>query len=101
MAVNEPLGRFGFAALVLGNIARIRASRSEYLPAVSLGRRAVDLARKHSPDIVSNLLADLAEAYMGLADHERASECFAEARRVLGGTSRPRHRAGARRRSSA
>ena len=43
---------------------------------------AVDLARKHSPDIVSNLLADLAEAYMGLADHERASECFAEARRV-------------------
>ncbi|HWM22050.1 MAG TPA: HD domain-containing phosphohydrolase [Ilumatobacteraceae bacterium] len=82
LAVNEPLGRFGFAALVLGNIARIRASRSEYLPAVSLGRRAVDLARKHSPDIVSNLLADLAEAYMGLADHERASECFAEARRV-------------------
>jgi putative two-component system response regulator len=82
LAVNEPLGRYGFAALVLGNIARIRASRSEYLPAVSLGRRAVDLARKHSPDIVSNLLADLAEAYMGLADHERAAECFAEARRV-------------------
>ena len=82
LAVNEPLGRLGFAALVLGNIARIRASRSEYLPAVSLGRRAVDLARVHSPDIVSNLLADLAEAYMGLADHQKAMECFAEARRI-------------------
>jgi putative two-component system response regulator len=82
LAVNEPLGRHGFAALVLGNIARIRASRSEYLPAVSLGRRAVELARLHSPDIVSNLLADLAEAYMGLADHVKAAECFAEARRI-------------------
>jgi putative two-component system response regulator len=82
LAVSEPLGRQGFAALVLGNIARIRASRSEYLPAVSLGRRAVELARQYSPDIVSNLLADLAEAYMGLADHVKAAECFAEARRI-------------------
>ncbi|HEY3484225.1 MAG TPA: tetratricopeptide repeat protein, partial [Ilumatobacteraceae bacterium] len=83
LAVTEPLGRHGFAAVVLGNIARIRASRSEYLPAVSLGRRAVDLAREHSPDIVSSLLADLAEAYMGLADHVKAAECFTEARRVM------------------
>ena len=82
LAVTEPLGRHGFAAVVLGNIARIRASRSEHLPAVSLGRRAVDLAREHSPDIVSSLLADLAEAYMGLADHVKAAECFAEARRI-------------------
>jgi putative two-component system response regulator len=70
-------------ALILGNIARIRSSRSEYLPAVSLGRRAVEIAREHSPSIVTNLLADLAEAYMGLADHQKAAECFAEARRVL------------------
>ena len=69
-------------ALILGNIARIRSSRSEYLPAVSMGKRAVEIARDHNPSIVTNLLADLAEAYMGLADHERASECFAEARRV-------------------
>jgi putative two-component system response regulator len=82
LAAVEPLNRRAFEALVLGNIARIRASRSEYLPAVTIGRRAVELARDHSPDIVSSLLADLAEAYMGLADHQRATECFAEARQV-------------------
>lgn len=83
LAAAEPFGRPEMVALILGNIARIRSSRSEYLPAVSLGRRAVEIAREHSPSIVTNLLADLAEAYMGLADHEKAAECFAEARRVL------------------
>lgn len=83
LAAAEPFGRSAMVALILGNIARIRSSRSEYLPAVSLGRRAVEIARKHSPTIVTNLLADLAEAYMGLADHQKAAECFAEARRVL------------------
>jgi len=83
LAAAEPYGRPEMVALILGNIARIRSSRSEYLPAVSLGRRAVEIAREHSPSIVTNLLADLAEAYMGLADHQKAAECFAEARRVL------------------
>lgn len=83
LAVAEPFGRQEFVALILGNVARIRASRSEYLPAVSLGRRAVEIAREHSPSIVANLLADLAESYMGLADHQKAAECFAEARRSL------------------
>jgi putative two-component system response regulator len=83
LAAAEPYGRPEMVALILGNIARIRSSRSEYLPAVSLGRRAVEIAREHSPSIVANLLADLAEAYMGLADHQRAAECFVEARRVL------------------
>ena len=83
LAASEPYGRPEMVALILGNIARIRSSRSEYLPAVSMGRRAVEIAREASPSIVTNLLADLAEAYMGLADHEKAVECFAEARRVL------------------
>lgn len=83
LAASEPFGRQAMVALVLGNIARIRSSRSEYLPAVSLGRRAVDLAREHNPTIVTSLLADLAESYMGLADRQRASECFAEARAAL------------------
>ena len=83
LAVAEPFDRQEFIALILGNVARIRASRSEYLPAVSMGRRAVELARVHDPSLVTNLLADLAEAYMGLADHQKAAECFAEARRVL------------------
>lgn len=83
LAAAEPYGRPEMVALILGNIARIRSSRSEYLPAVSLGRRAVEIAREHSPSIVTNLLADLAESYMGLADQQKAAECFAEARRVL------------------
>ena len=83
LAASEPFGRPEMVALILGNIARIRSSRSEYLPAVSMGRRAVEIAREHSPSIVTNLLADLAEAYMGLADHHKAAECFTEARRVL------------------
>lgn len=83
LAAAEPFGRAETVALILGNIARIRASRSEYLPAVSMGRRAVELAQRYSPSIVTSLLADLAEAYMGLADHQKAAECFAEARRVL------------------
>jgi putative two-component system response regulator len=83
LAAAEPYGRPEMVALILGNIARIRSSRSEYLPAVSLGRRAVEIAREHSPSIVTNLLADLAESYMGLADQQKAAECFSEARRVL------------------
>ncbi|HEY5662789.1 MAG TPA: HD domain-containing phosphohydrolase [Ilumatobacter sp.] len=83
LAASEVSGRPEMMALVLGNIARIRSSRSEFLLAVSLGRRAVEIAREHSPSILTNLLADLAEAYMGLADHQKASDCFTEARRVL------------------
>ena len=83
LAASEPYGRTQMVAVVLGNIARIRASRSEYLPAVSIGRRALDIAREHNPLLLPNLLADLAESYMGLADREQAVECFAEARRVL------------------
>ena len=87
LAASEPFGRMQMVALILGNIARIRSSRSEYLPAVAMGRRAVEIARDYNPSIVTNLLADLAEAYMGLADRQRAAECFAEARRVLADAS--------------
>ncbi|MFT7393982.1 MAG: putative two-component system response regulator, partial [Candidatus Azotimanducaceae bacterium] len=80
LAINEPLGRRDLDAMVLGNLARIRGRRGEYLPAVSLGRRAVELAREHAPQLIGGLLADLAEAYVGLADHASATLCFAEAR---------------------
>lgn len=83
LSAAEMYGRQDLVALVMGNIARIRSSRSEYLPAVSMGRRAIEIARVHEPSIVTNLLADLAESYIGLADHQKAAECFAEARRVL------------------
>lgn len=80
LAINEPLGRRDLDAMVMGNLARIRGRRGEYLPAVSLGRKAVELAREHAPHLVGGLLADLAEAYVGVADHASAALCFAEAR---------------------
>ncbi|MEL6894099.1 MAG: tetratricopeptide repeat protein, partial [Actinomycetota bacterium] len=80
LAINEPLGRKDLDAMVMGNLARIRGRRGEYLPAVSLGRKAVEIAREHAPHLVGGLLADLAEAYVGLADHASAALCFAEAR---------------------
>jgi len=80
LAINEPLGRRDLDAMVMGNLARIRGRRGEYLPAVSLGRQAVELSREHAPHLVGGLLADLAEAYVGLSDHASAALCFAEAR---------------------
>jgi putative two-component system response regulator len=80
LGINEPLGRLDLDAMVLGNLARIRGRRGEFLLAVSLGRRAVELAREHVPQLLGGLLADLAEAYVGLADHASATLCFAEAR---------------------
>ena len=80
LAINEPLDRRDLDAMVMGNLARIRGRRGEYLPAVSLGRKAVELSREHAPHLVGGLLADLAEAYVGLADHASAALCFAEAR---------------------
>ncbi len=80
LAVNEALGRPDVDAMVLGNLARIRGRRGEHLEAVDLGRRAIDLARVHAPQLVGSLLADLAEAHVGLSDPEGAAACFAEAR---------------------
>jgi putative two-component system response regulator len=82
LAVSEPLGRFGFAALVCGNISRIRASLGEFDAAVKMGCRAVELARRHSPEILGSLLADLGESYTGSGEHDDAARCFAEAHRV-------------------
>jgi putative two-component system response regulator len=80
LAVNEPLHRPDVDAMVLGNLARIRGRRGEHANAVELGRRAVELARVHAPHLVGSLLADLAEAYVGLRDRTTAAACFAEAR---------------------
>ncbi len=68
LAVNEALLRPDVDAMVLGNLARIRGRRGEHLVAVDLGRRAVALARHDAPHLVGSLLADLAEAHVGLGD---------------------------------
>lgn len=83
LAAAEPFGRPEMVALILGNIARIRSARAEYLPAVSMGRRAAEIARDHNPSILTNLLADLAESYIGLGDADKAAECFADANAVI------------------
>ncbi len=87
LAANEPLGRPDIDAMVLGNLARIRGRRGEHLEAVNLGRRSIELARVHAPQLVGSLLADLAEAHVGLSDHVSAASCFAEARRTWGARS--------------
>lgn len=89
LAVVEPLGRPGFDAIVSGNLARIHAERGDLDEAVALGERAVALARVHRPDVVSNLLADLAEVYAELPDRARAVDCLGEARRLLPGSASP------------
>jgi len=80
LAVNETLLRPDVDAMVLGNLARIRGRRGEYLEAIELGRRAIPLARTDAPHLVGGLLADLAEAHAGLGDLVAAEACFAEAR---------------------
>ncbi|HYN32587.1 MAG TPA: tetratricopeptide repeat protein [Ilumatobacteraceae bacterium] len=82
LAVNEPLSRPDVDAMVLGNLARIRGRRGQHVEAVTLGRRAVELARVHAPQLLGSLLTDLAEVHVGLADHDTAAACFAEARRA-------------------
>lgn len=83
LAANEPLGRPDVDAMVLGNLARIRGRRGEYPHAIELGERAVEVARAHAPHLVGGLLADLAEAHIGVGDHDRAAACFADARSDL------------------
>ena len=80
LAVNETLGRPDVDAMVLGNLARIRGRRGEYLEAIELGRRAVSLAHTDAPHLVGGLLADLAEAHAGLGEIVAADACFTEAR---------------------
>ncbi len=80
LAVNEALTRPDVDAMVLGNLARIRGRRGEYLVAIELGRRAISLARIHAPQLVGSLLADRAEAHAGLGDLAAADACFADAR---------------------
>lgn len=78
LAVNEALGRPDIDAMVLGNLARLHGRRGEHLVAVELGTRAIGLARVHASQFVGSLLADLAEAHIGLDDPAAADRCFAD-----------------------
>ena len=80
LAVNETRARPEVDAMVLGNLARIRGRRGEFVVAVELGRRAMLLARSDAPHLVGSVLADLAEAHAGLGDLAEAHACFDQAR---------------------
>ena len=78
LAVNEPLGRCDIDAMVLGNLARLlgRRGRVRRGDRASASRRSTT-AREHAPMLVGSVLADLAEAYVGIADEANAVGCFA------------------------
>ncbi len=80
LAVNEALGRSDIDAMVLGNLARLLGRRGRCAEAIDIGQAALDSAREHAPGLVGSVLADLAEAYMGVGDQSNAAACFALAR---------------------
>lgn len=80
LAVNELHDRWDLAAVVLGNLARLRGRRGEHITAIAIGRDAIDLARDHVPHLVAGLYADLAEASAAIGDTATASRCFLDAR---------------------
>jgi putative two-component system response regulator len=80
---NKGYGRPENDAVVLGNIAQIRAERGEGLLAISLGEEALKLAREHAPMLLPDLLADQANHYAALQSLDRAVECLEEADAVI------------------
>ena len=80
LAVNEPLGRSDIDAMVLGNLARLLGRRGRHAEAIEIGQQALTTARLHAPVLVGSVLADLAEAYVGIDDGANAVSCFALAR---------------------
>ncbi len=84
MTSNKALDRPEFDAVTLHNMAEIRAARSEHLLAASLSEQALGLSRDHSPELVPELLARLAESYCALDLLDLAEGCIAEGRLLVG-----------------
>ena len=80
LAVNEPLGRSDIDAMVLGNLARLLGRRGRHDEAIDVGQQALATSREFAPMLVGSVLADLAEAYVGIDDEANAVACFALAR---------------------
>ncbi len=83
LSANRQLARPDFDAITLANMAQLRAERSEFFLAVSLGESALELSREHAPGFMPEVLANLGEAYASLSDQRRAAECFDEALHIL------------------
>ena len=66
--------------MVLGNLARLLGRRGRFDEAIDIGQHALATSREHAPMLVGSVLADLAEAYVGIGDEADAVACFALAR---------------------
>ena len=90
--------RLGFSRELVSIISRHGRCHKAWAPHLensrNVVRRAIKEAKNRRRVVVLGAglgydlpLADLAEAYMGLADPQKAADCFAEARRVLAQSS--------------
>lgn len=85
---NARDGRSDFEAIALSNIGSLRVERGDLDEGIELGRRAVDVGRRHAPGFLPRLLTSFAESLARRADPERddtgvAREALGEARRLL------------------
>ena len=83
LMANKGEQRPDLDAITLANMAKVRADRKEELLAVSLGESALALAKDHACEIVPEILARLASAYVALSSLDRAASCLDEADRSL------------------
>lgn len=83
LMANKGQNRPDLDAITLANMAKVRADRHEDLLAVSLGESALALAREHSPEFITEILARLAMAYTALSALDRSAACLDEADGLL------------------
>jgi putative two-component system response regulator len=87
LTANKGLDRPEYDVLTLSNMAEVRAGRNEHLLAIGLAESAVELARRHSPVYVADILARLANSYAALGSVDRAVDCLVEADAIMAGRS--------------
>ena len=85
---NARDGRSDFEAIALANTGSLRVERGDVDEGVELGRRAVEVGRRHAPGFLPRLLTSWAESLARRADPDRddigtARDALDEARRLL------------------
>jgi putative two-component system response regulator len=89
LTANRGFDRPDHDLVTMANMSELRSERNEHLLAVSLGESALELARHHQPDQVSQILTRLATSYSVLGALEQAEACLDEAERTLDQHSPP------------
>lgn len=85
---NARDGRSDFEAIALANTGSLRVERGDVDEGIELGRRAVEVGRRHAPGFLPRLLTSWAESLARRADPDRddigtARDALDEARRLL------------------